>query len=115
MEDTYTPLQALEQTPARGSPEGPPAAPQTGASGAGASQPRWGSHPVNIRFTVPLLFRSYYITVLIGPERRSKERRAIERQKHPLLTLGNVAVYLVSGAGWALFLVLLYRLVSLGI
>ena len=115
MEDTCTPLQVLGQTPPRGSPDGPPAAPQTGAFSAGASQPRWGSHPVNIRFTIPLLFRSYYITVVIGPERRSKERRAIERQKHPLFTLGNVIVYLLSGVGWALFLATLYQLLSIGI
>jgi hypothetical protein len=115
MEDTCTPSQTLVQTPARGSPDGPPAAPQTGAPSAGASQHQWGSHPVNIRFTIPLLFRSYYITVLVGPERRSKGRRAIERQKHPLFTLGNVIVYLLAGAGWALFLFTLYRLLSLGI
>jgi len=115
MEDTYTPLQALGQTPARGSPDGPFVAPKTGAPSAGASQSRWENHPVNIRFTIPLLFRSYYITVLIGPERRSKERRAIERQKHPLFTPGNVIVYLLSGAGWVVFLATLYQLLSVGI
>ncbi len=113
MEDTYTPLQALGQTPARGSPDGPPAAPQTGASSAGASQLRWGSHPVNIRFTIPLLFRSYYITVLIGPERRSKERRAIERQKHPLFTLGNVIVYFLAGTVCSLVMLVLIRLLTI--
>ena len=115
MEDIYTPSQALGQTPARGSPDGPPAAPQAGAHGAGASQPRWGSHPVNIRFTIPLLFRSYYITIVVGPERRSKERRAIERQKHPLFTLGNGIVYLLSGVGWVVFLATIYVLLSIGI
>jgi hypothetical protein len=115
MENTYTPSQALGQIPAGGSPDGPPAAPQTGAPSAGVSQLRWGSHPANIRFTIPLLFRSYYITVLIGPERRSKERRAIERQKHPLFTPGNVIVYLLSGAGWVVFLATLYQLLSVGI
>ena len=115
MEDTSTPSQALGQTPARGSADGPLAAPQTGAPSAGASQSRWESHPVNIRFTIPLLFRSYYITVLIGPERRSKERRAIERQKHPLFTLGNVIVYLLSGVGWVVFLLTLYQLLSVGV
>ncbi len=113
MEDTCTPSQALGQTPARGSPDGPPAAPQTGAPSAGASQPRWGSHPVNIRFSIPLLFRSYYITVVIGPERRSKERRAIERQKHPLFTLGNVIVYLLAGTGWGVALLTLFQLLTI--
>lgn len=105
MEDICTPSQALGQVPARDPAEDASAAPQA----------RWGSHPVDIRVTIPLLFRSYYVTVVIGPERRSEERRAIERRKHPLLTLGNATVYLVSGAGWLLFLTLLYRLVALGV
>ncbi len=115
MEDTFATSQVLGQTSPRRSPDGPPAAPQTGAPSAGASQSRWESHPVNIRFTIPLLFRSYYITVVIGPERRSKERRAIERQKHPVFTPGNVIVYVLSGAGWALFLATIYVLLSIGI
>ncbi len=110
MKDTCTPSQALGQTPARGSPDGPPAAPQTGAPSAGASQPRWGSHPVNIRFTIPLLFRSYYITIVVGPERRSEDRRASERQKHPLFTLGNVIVYFLAGTGCGLALLPLTQL-----
>ena len=107
MEDIMTPSQAMGQTPAMG--------PQAGAQSAEASQARWGSHPVNIRFTIPLLFRSYYVTVLIGPERRSKERRVIERRNHPLFTLGNGIVYLVAGAGWVVYIALIYRLISLGI
>ncbi len=113
MEDTCTPSQALGQTPAREPPDDPPAAPQTGAPSAGASQPRWGSSPVNIRLTIPLLFRSYYVTIVVGPERRSKERRASERQKHPLFTLGNVIVYFLAGAGWGLFLFTLFQLLSI--
>ena len=115
MEDTFTPSPALGQTPAGRAPDGPLTTQQTGAPRVDAAQPRWGSHPVNIRFTIPLLFRSYYITVLIGPERRSKERRVIERRKHPLFTLGNVIVYLLSGAGWVVFLFTLYVLLSVGI
>ena len=83
MEDIMRPSQAMGQTSAMG--------PQAGAQGAEESQARWGGHPVNIRFTVPLLIRSYYVTILIGPERRSKERRAVERRNHPLFTLGNTA------------------------
>ncbi len=114
MEDTFATSQVLGQTSPRRSPDGPPAAPQAGAYSADASQSRWESHPVNIRFTIPLLFRSYYITVLIGPERRGKERRAIERQKHPLFTPGNVIVYFISGAGWVVFLATIYVLLSVG-
>jgi hypothetical protein len=107
MEDILTPSQAMGQTSAMG--------PQAGAQGAEASQARWGSHPVNIRFTVPLLIRSYYVTILIGPERRSEERRAIERRNHPLFTLGNTIVYLVASAGWVVYIALVYKLISLGI
>ncbi len=113
MEDTCTPSQELGQTPARESPDGPPAAPQTGAPSAGASKPRWGSHPVNIRFTIPLLFRSYYVTIVVGPEQRNKERRASEHQKHPLFTLGNVFVYLLAGTGLGLALLTLIELISI--
>ncbi len=115
MEDTLATSQVLDQTLDRTSPDAGPAASQAGAHGADASQPRWGSHPVNIRFTVPLLIRSYYVTIVVGPERRSRERRAVERKKHPLLTFWNVIVYLVAGAGWLIFLSTIYHLVSLGV
>ncbi len=107
MEDIMTPSQALGPAPAMG--------PQGDAQSAEESRARWGSHPVNIRFTVPLFIRSYYVTILIGPERRSKERRAIERRNHPLFTLGNSIVYLVAGAGWVVYIALIYKLISLGI
>ena len=89
--------------------------PQADAPGADASERAWGGHPVNIRITIPLLFRNYYMTLLIGPERRSPERRAIERQKHPLLTFGNGIIYLLAGAGWLVFLSTIYQLLSLGV
>ncbi len=101
MENACTPARTLAQMPTRDS--------------AGASERGWGSHPVNIRFTIPLLFRDYYMTLLIGPERRSKERRAMERQKHPLFTFGNVIVYLLAGGGWLIFLSTIYQLLSLGV
>ena len=49
-------------------------------------------HVVNIRITIPFLVDSYYLTLVAGAERRSPERRAEERRKHPLLTIGNVSV-----------------------
>ena len=65
----------------------------------GAAQPRWGSdHPVNIRLTIPLLFRSYYIAIVAGSERRSRERRIEERKKHPLFVLGNIVFLFVVGS-----------------
>jgi len=46
--------------------------------------------PVDIRVTVPVLWRRYFITVLAGPERRSAERLKQERAKHALWTFTNV-------------------------
>ena len=70
--------------------------PNAGRRQDGASR-EWSGHPVNIRLTIPLPFRSFYITIVAGPERRSKERRVSERKKHPLITAGNVLVYMMIG------------------
>ena len=86
------PAQSLEQAPAVKSSEGGPRAEAHG------SRSEWTGHPVDIRLTIPLPFRSFYVTIVAGPERRAKERRAGERKKHPLLTLGNMIVYLVAGS-----------------
>jgi len=45
-------------------------------------------HAINLRVT---LFGLIYLVILVGRERRVKERRAAERQKHPLGTPGNIA------------------------
>ena len=55
-----------------------------------ARQCRFNTHPVDIRFSLPLLFKRFYIVVLSGPERRNAERRTIEREKLPLLKLANL-------------------------
>jgi len=47
-------------------------------------------HPVDLRVTVPVPGRPVFLSVLAGPERRSKSRRAVERQRHPLHTIGNI-------------------------
>ena len=62
----------------------------------------WGNdHPVNIRLSIPILFTRYYVTIVAGKERRSRERRAAERTKHPLAKFNNVvALYsclIISG------------------
>ncbi len=58
------------------------------------SDDRSDDHPVNIRLSIPLLSTRYLI---MGRERRSPQRRAAERQKHPLQTKGNVACLFVAG------------------
>ncbi len=58
----------------------------------------WGNdHPVNIRLSIPLLFGRYYVTIVAGKERRSGERLASERKKHPLMKLGNLVVIAACG------------------
>ena len=58
----------------------------------------WGSdHTVNIRLNIPLVFGRYYVTIVAGKERRSGERLASERKKHPLMKLGNLAVMAACG------------------
>ncbi len=58
----------------------------------------WGNdHPVNIRLSIPLLFGRYYVTIVAGKERRSGERLASERKKHPFMKLGNLVVMAACG------------------
>lgn len=71
------------------------------ASVSGASEPvaakEWGRHPINIRLSLPLGFGRYYVTVVAGRERRSRERIASERDRHPLVSLGNLSVFFSFG------------------
>ena len=58
----------------------------------------WSSaHPVNLRLSLPLLFRRYYITIVAGRERRCAARLAEERMKHPLITAGNMLFLMAIG------------------
>ena len=47
-------------------------------------------YPVNLRITVPFPFRPIFLTLIIGPERRGRERRRAERVRHPINTWGNL-------------------------
>ncbi len=72
----------------------------------------WGRHPVNLRFSIPLPFGRYYVTLVAGKERRSTDRLASERRKHPLLTFGNVAVFFGLGCVCGLALLALFQFAS---
>lgn len=66
---------------------------------------------VNFRFTV----LGHFVNFIVGRENRGAARRAAEREKHPILTLGNmVALLLVCpfgiALGWAAYVLLLHRL-----
>jgi hypothetical protein len=51
-----------------------------------------GRHWIDLRLSIPFLWRRYYLVLLAGPERRSGKRRSLERPTHPLATLGNAIV-----------------------
>jgi hypothetical protein len=61
-----------------------------------------GRYPVNLRITVPFLPKPFFITLIIGPERRGRERRRLERSRYPLNTWGNLAV---AVGAWTTFVV----------
>ena len=44
----------------------------------------WGQHPVDIRLSIPVIFSRFYMVFLMGRERRSAQRRAQEKRRHPL-------------------------------
>lgn len=50
----------------------------------------WGRHQTDIRLSIPLLFRRYYLVLLAGQERRSDQRRHQDRTVHPVMTGGNL-------------------------
>ncbi len=73
----------------------------------------WGNdHPVNIRLSVPLLFTRYYVTIVAGKERRSGERLASEREKHPLTKLGNLVVMFACGTICGLAVLSMFQLAT---
>ncbi len=73
----------------------------------------WGDdHPVNIRLNIPLLFGRYYVTIVAGKERRSGERLASERNKHPLMKLGNIVVMAACGTLCGLVALSMFQLAT---
>jgi hypothetical protein len=63
----------------------------------------WGSHAIDIRFTFPLLFRSYYLVFLLGPERRSTPRGMVSIIGCALSRALEIVV-LASGIGVAMLI-----------
>ncbi len=77
--------------------EGVTEAPESGALEAPRAE-RWANQqPVNIRVSIPLFTRRYYLTVIAGKEPRSTERLAEERQEHPLTTTTNMVFLFTVG------------------
>ena len=63
---------------------------QSAALAEAARHCKWGAHQTDIRFSMPLFGKRYYLVMLAGEERRSKARRISERAQHPLTTAGNL-------------------------
>ncbi|MDP6566041.1 MAG: 3-phosphoshikimate 1-carboxyvinyltransferase [Alphaproteobacteria bacterium] len=46
-------------------------------------------HSIDIRLSVPLLLRRYYVVLIAGPERRDRARRRRDRAARPVATAAN--------------------------
>jgi hypothetical protein len=51
------------------------------------------SHPVDIRFSIPLFVRRYYLVLLAGRERRPAERLAWERALRPFWNFASTVFF----------------------
>ncbi len=63
---------------------------QLGAIAGVLRQRAWRRARVNVRLSLPLLSRRFFLTLVAGIDKRSAARRASERTIHPLRTLGNL-------------------------
>ena len=66
------------------------------ASGRNLNGANAGQYPINLRLTIPFFPRALFVTVVVGPERRSPERRTQERVLHPVNTWGNVVTVTIA-------------------
>jgi len=76
---------------------------QEAAIRAAVGTTRWSDHPVDLRLSLPMPGLHFYMALVGGRERRSRARLRHERRLHPLVSLGNVAIFtgltLVLGLG----------------
>ncbi len=59
---------------------------------------KWRDHPVDVRLSIPVLWRRFYFVLLAGSERRSAERRKYERARRPVRVIADmilVAIFFV--------------------
>lgn len=54
----------------------------------------WQDHPVDVRVSVSIPFMPFYLVLLAGEEKRSKQRRQYEKSLYPFLTTGNIFLLL---------------------
>jgi hypothetical protein len=70
------------------------------AAGAIRAQAVPSRYPVNLRLTVPFVPQSFFVTFIVGSERRGPQRLREERARHPVNTWGNLATIVSL---WAVF------------
>jgi len=52
-------------------------------------------YPIDIRVSVPFLPRPFFLTLIVGPEKRGAPRLIQESERHPLNSWGNLATFVV--------------------
>ena len=55
---------------------------------------RWRNHPLDIRLSIPVFRKRFYLVLVGGPEQRSRERRKLARAGR-LRTMADVVVFAV--------------------
>lgn len=63
---------------------------------------QWRKHPVDIRLTIPVLWKKFYFVLIVGPERRTKRRNSIAPIWTPaniLFTIGLISVGMLLSIG----------------
>jgi len=89
--------------------------PEVSAAIADAASQPIESHPVDIRLSVPLPFRRFYLAVLAGGERRSPQRLDSESRRRRLVRAANVVfvitLLIMFYAGYRLVALLLNAVV----
>ncbi|WP_008309869.1 hypothetical protein [Leptolyngbya sp. PCC 6406] len=61
---------------------------------------RWQRHPVDLRLSIPFIWKRFYIVVVAGEERRSPDRLRKAQAITPLWTPGNLIVLCtITGMG----------------
>jgi len=53
-------------------------------------------YPINLRITVPFYPRYLFVTLIIGSEKRGRDRLRGERDRHPVGTVGNLLVVTIA-------------------
>lgn len=56
---------------------------------------KWRDHPVDVRLSIPVLWRRFYFVLLAGPERRTAERRKYERARRPVRVIADMILLAV--------------------